>query len=135
MSRLIQYGDHSMPGASMPTSDERTLDTHLPDAFEYFPDALILADGEARISYLNPAAERLLGLSLGKARGHLLDKRERGGGIALHDGRALSCCALSGKRHCFFGDETILRCGMALTRACPNSRGCRQGAGVRQWGF
>lgn len=63
-----------MLGALRPTSDKRTLDTHLPNAFEYFPDALILADGEARISYLNPAAERLLGLSLGKARGHLLDK-------------------------------------------------------------
>jgi PAS domain S-box-containing protein len=40
------------------------LDAHLADAFAYFPDALILADGEARVSYLNPAAEHLLGLSL-----------------------------------------------------------------------
>lgn len=44
------------------------------DASERFPDALILADDEARVTYLNPAAEALLGISLGSARGHPLDK-------------------------------------------------------------
>lgn len=44
------------------------------DASELFSDALILADDEERITYLNPAAEQLLGLSLASARGHQLDK-------------------------------------------------------------
>jgi diguanylate cyclase (GGDEF)-like protein/PAS domain S-box-containing protein len=52
----------------------RTLDAHLAGAFAYFPDAFILADGEARVSYLNPVAEQMLGLSLEKARGQVLDK-------------------------------------------------------------
>ena len=56
------------------TPDESIFDTHLPDVFEHFPDALILADGEAHVTYLNSAAEQLLGLSLGKARGNVLDK-------------------------------------------------------------
>lgn len=64
-----------MPGAFLSqTSDGRTLDTHLADVFVGFPDALILADGEGRVSFLNPAAEQLLGLSLEKTRGHVLDK-------------------------------------------------------------
>jgi diguanylate cyclase (GGDEF)-like protein/PAS domain S-box-containing protein len=44
------------------------------DASGRFSDALILADDEARVTYLNPAAEALLGLSLASARGHQLDK-------------------------------------------------------------
>jgi diguanylate cyclase (GGDEF)-like protein/PAS domain S-box-containing protein len=44
------------------------------DASELLSDALILADDQARITYLNPAAEALLGLSLASARGHQLDK-------------------------------------------------------------
>jgi Amt family ammonium transporter len=72
--RLISQ-DRTKPDAVFsPPSDERTLDAHLADAFAYFPDALILADGEARVSYLNPAAEHLLGLSLEKTRGQVLDK-------------------------------------------------------------
>lgn len=64
-----------MPSAFMgSTTDARAVDTPLSDVFEHFPDALILADGEARVSYLNPAAERLLGLSLNHTRGHALDK-------------------------------------------------------------
>lgn len=62
-------------------SDEYVSGASISDAFEYFPDAVILADGEARITYLNPAAEQLLGLPLKKTRGHLLDKV-----IALQDG-------------------------------------------------
>ena len=57
-----------------PASDASVLEAPLPDAFTYFPDALILADGEARVTYLNPAAEQLLGWSLETARGNVLDK-------------------------------------------------------------
>ncbi len=100
----------------MPTSDERTLDTHLPDAFEYFPDALILADGEARISYLNPAAERLLGLSLGKARGHLLDKV-----VTLQDGETRQSIQIGDfpDRHTSFSGafHLLVRTGGAISRA------------------
>jgi len=64
-----------MPGAFMAsTLDARALDMPLPDVFEHFPEAIILADGEARVSYLNPAAEQLLGLPLNNTRGHALDK-------------------------------------------------------------
>ncbi len=64
------------------TLDEVALDaTTLPGVFEHFPEALILADGEARVTYLNPAAEQMLGLTLKKARGHALDKL-----IRLQDG-------------------------------------------------
>lgn len=36
-------------GIRGPTLDEVALDTTLPGLFEHFPDALILADGEARL--------------------------------------------------------------------------------------
>lgn len=52
----------------------RVADAQVPDVLADFPDALILADVDARVSYLNPAAEQLLGLSLKHARGHGLDK-------------------------------------------------------------
>jgi PAS domain-containing protein len=55
-------------------ADEATLDTALPGVFEHFPDALILADGEGCITYMNPAAEQMLGLALKKMRGFALDK-------------------------------------------------------------
>jgi len=63
------------------TLDEVGLDTPLPGVFEHFPDALILTDGEARITYLNPAAEQMLGLMLKQARGRGLDKL-----VCLQDG-------------------------------------------------
>lgn len=64
-----------MPSAFMgSTSDARAWDMPLSDAFEHFPDALVMTDGEARLSYLNRAAEQLLGLSLKNARGHRVDK-------------------------------------------------------------
>lgn len=56
------------------TLDQSVLDTSQLGALEYFPDAIILADGKARVTYMNPAAEQLLGMSLGIARGHVLDK-------------------------------------------------------------
>jgi diguanylate cyclase (GGDEF)-like protein/PAS domain S-box-containing protein len=46
----------------------------LPDVLEHLPDALVLADSESRVSYMNPAAERLLGLPLEHIHGHELDK-------------------------------------------------------------
>jgi len=57
------------------------LDTTLPSVFDHFPDALILADGKTHVTYLNPAAEQMLGLTLKKARGHGLDKL-----LSLQDG-------------------------------------------------
>jgi len=56
------------------TLDQNILDTPQLDALEFFPDAIILANGQARITYMNPAAEQLLGVSLEIARGHVLDK-------------------------------------------------------------
>lgn len=64
-----------MPGVFQDSeSEERVLDAFIPDAFEYFPDGIVLADGEARVTYLNPAAEQLLGQTLKNAHGHGLDK-------------------------------------------------------------
>jgi diguanylate cyclase (GGDEF)-like protein/PAS domain S-box-containing protein len=63
------------------TLNETAPDVTLPDVFGQFPDALILADGESHVTYLNPAAERMLGLTLKNARGHGLDKL-----LALQDG-------------------------------------------------
>jgi diguanylate cyclase (GGDEF)-like protein/PAS domain S-box-containing protein len=56
------------------TSESRLLDSHKPDALTYLPDALILANAEARVTYLNPAAEQMLGLPLHLAHGHVLDE-------------------------------------------------------------
>lgn len=50
------------------------LDTDLPEMFDHFSDVLILADGKARVTCLNAAAERMLGLSQDKACGVALDK-------------------------------------------------------------
>jgi diguanylate cyclase (GGDEF)-like protein/PAS domain S-box-containing protein len=44
-----------------------------PGVFEHFPDALILADGHARVAYLNPAAERMLDVTLKCAPDRALD--------------------------------------------------------------
>lgn len=52
----------------------RVAEVQVPDVLAHFPDALILADADARVTYLNPAAEQLLGLSLKHACGHGLDK-------------------------------------------------------------
>ena len=56
------------------TFDESTLDTPQVDALVYFPEAIILADSQSRVTYMNPAAVQLLGLPLEKARGHVLAK-------------------------------------------------------------
>lgn len=58
---------------SVSTLDRRVLPASLPDVFERFPDAVILVDGYFRITYLNPAAQQLLGLEPGNAQGHSLD--------------------------------------------------------------
>ncbi|MDP2029982.1 MAG: diguanylate cyclase [Thiobacillus sp.] len=44
------------------------------DALASFPDAVILANAESRVTYLNPAAEKLLGMPLEILRGCLLDE-------------------------------------------------------------
>jgi diguanylate cyclase (GGDEF)-like protein/PAS domain S-box-containing protein len=68
-------GARAMQGAMLASSvDACALASQSSTPFEHFPDATILADGKARITYLNPAAEALLGISLGSARGHLLEK-------------------------------------------------------------
>lgn len=113
-----------MPGGSRLISDACTLDTYLAGAFESFPDALILADGEARISYFNPAAERLLGFSLEKARGHLLDTV-----LTLQDGETRQAIQIGDlrARHTLFsgafqllvrngGGAIPVQCSVALTR-------------------
>lgn len=121
-----------MPGAFLsPTSDERTLDTHLSDAFVYFPDALILADAEARVSYLNPAAEQLLGLPLKKTRGHMLDKV-----LTLQDGvtrQSIQIGDFSSQHTPFSGAFHLLvrngggaipvQCSVALTRTGSGATG------------
>lgn len=56
------------------TFDDSTLDAPQLDALVYFPKAIILADSQSRVTYMNPAAEQLLGLPLENARGHVLDK-------------------------------------------------------------
>jgi len=68
------------PNAGLPDA-ANSADFLYSGLFEHFSDALILADEAIRISYLNPAAEQLLGLPLRKIRGHLLDKV-----FALQDG-------------------------------------------------
>ena len=114
-----------MPGAFLSqTSAARTLNTPLSDAFEYFPDALILADGEARVSYLNPAAEQLLGLPLKKTHGHALDKV-----LTLQDGETRQSVQIgdfpdrhtpfSGAFHLLVrngGGAIPVQCSVALTR-------------------
>jgi len=61
--------------------DEAALDTPLTGVFEHFPDAIVVADSEACITYMNPSAEQIIGLTLHKARGHRLDKL-----VSLQDG-------------------------------------------------
>ena len=114
-----------MPGAFLSQiSAARTLDTPLSDAFEYFPDALIMADGEARVSYLNPAAEQLLGLPLKNTRGHALDKV-----LTLQDGLTRQSIQIgdfssqhtpfSGAFHLLVrngGGAIPVQCSVALTR-------------------
>jgi len=121
-----------MPGAFLSqTSDGRTVDTHLADAFMGFPDALILADREGRVSYLNPAAEQLLGLPLKKTRGHVLDKV-----LTLQDGETRQPIQIgdfsnqdtpfAGAFHLLVrngGGAIPVQCSVALTRTGPGATG------------
>lgn len=61
----------AFPGSA---EDGCGLDAHLADLFEHLSDAIMLTDDGARVVYLNPAAEHLLGLPLKTACGHVLDK-------------------------------------------------------------
>jgi diguanylate cyclase (GGDEF)-like protein/PAS domain S-box-containing protein len=73
-----------------------------PGVFEHFPDALILADGQARVTYLNPAAERMLEVTLKNALDHALDTMlrlqdgETGEAIQVLDLPAQRGAAISG---------------------------------------
>lgn len=78
------------------TPSKSAQDDYLPDELKYFSDAIILADGYAQVTYLNPAAEALLGLSIKNACGHALNKvltlqdRESGQPISLLDVSSLN---------------------------------------------
>jgi diguanylate cyclase (GGDEF)-like protein/PAS domain S-box-containing protein len=88
--------------------DKRAQDASLLDELEHFPDAIILADGQARVTYLNPAAEQLLGLSMQKTRGHALNKV-----LTLQDresGLPVSLCDLSSCNTPFNGAFHLLAC-------------------------
>jgi diguanylate cyclase (GGDEF)-like protein/PAS domain S-box-containing protein len=91
------------------TPDDRALDSVKHDELASFPDAVLLADGQARVTYLNPAAEQLLGLPMKKVCGHVLDKvltvRER------ESGRAISVCESSSWGIPFDGAFPLLACG------------------------
>ncbi|MHB1084858.1 MAG: diguanylate cyclase domain-containing protein [Thiobacillus sp.] len=73
------------------TPSNSALESSLPDELKYLSDAIILADGCAQVTYLNPAAEALLGLSMKRACGHALntvltlEDRESGQPISLLD--------------------------------------------------
>ncbi|MBU1395986.1 MAG: PAS domain S-box protein, partial [Gammaproteobacteria bacterium] len=128
------------------TSDARALDTPLSDAFEHFPDALVLTDGEARLSYLNPAAEQLLGLSLKNARGHRLDKV-----LTLQDGttrQSIPIGDLAGQHTPFTGSFHLLvrngggaipvQCSIALNPTGSGTTGgfmivLRNASGLQQY--
>ncbi|KVW93722.1 hypothetical protein ABW22_13540 [Thiobacillus denitrificans] len=99
--------------------------------FEHFSDALILADAEARVSYLNPAAERLLGLPLNNTRGHALDKV-----LTLQDGLTRQSIQIgdfptqhspfSGAFHLLVrngGSAIPMQCSVALTRTGSGATG------------
>jgi diguanylate cyclase (GGDEF)-like protein/PAS domain S-box-containing protein len=80
----------------------------LPDEHAYLPDAIVLADGQARVTYLNPAAEQLLGLPMKNAYGHALSKV-----LSLQDresGHAISICDISGGNRPFDGSFHLLAC-------------------------
>lgn len=86
--------------------DEGALNAALPGVFEHFPNALILADGEACITYMNPAAEQMLGLALNNARGYALDKL-----ISLQEGETgqpIRLLDLSGGHTAFPGTFPLL---------------------------
>jgi diguanylate cyclase (GGDEF)-like protein/PAS domain S-box-containing protein len=90
------------------TPDTSVPDANLPDELEYLPDAIIRADGQARVTYLNQAAEQLLGVSMKSACGHALNKV-----LTLKDretGQPVSVCELSSLGTPFGGAFHLLAC-------------------------
>jgi len=80
----------------------------LPDGHVFLPDAIILADGQARVTYLNPAAEQLLGMPMKNACGHALSKV-----LALQDresGQPIPLCEFSSWNRPFDGAFHLLAC-------------------------
>lgn len=101
--------------------------TDFPDELAYFPDAVVLADEWAHVTYLNLAAEQLLGLPKNRACGHALDKVV---GLQYRaSGQPLSLSELSGSHAAFDGTFPLLACSggrlmpvqlsVALTRSDP----------------
>jgi diguanylate cyclase (GGDEF)-like protein/PAS domain S-box-containing protein len=79
-----------------------------PHEFDCLPDAIILADGQARVTYLNQAAEHMLGLSSKCAHGHALSKV-----LILQDresGEPVSLCKSSTVTTSFNGAFPLLAC-------------------------
>lgn len=106
------------------TSGKDALNGNLPDEFDHFPDAIILADGQARVSYLNPAAEQLLGLSKKNACGHALNKvltlQDRASGQPVPVCDISSNAPFNGAFHllaCSGGRMMPVQCSLARTRA------------------
>lgn len=132
MNHLIQDRNNFVPNAFLSqTSNEPALATQLSDAFEFFSDALILADAGARVTYLNPAAEQLLGLSLTKIRGQVLDQV-----LTLQDGTtreplqindfSRQPASFSGAFHLLVrngGGAIPVQCNVALTRTRSGAAG------------
>lgn len=113
------------------TVNESVLDAHVPDGLAYLSDAIVLADGQAKITYLNPAAEQLLGLSIKKACGHALNKV-----ITLQDresGQPVSVCESSSRGIPFDGAFHLLACsGGKLMPVQYSVARNRTGSGVVQ---
>lgn len=111
--------------------DDSAQDACLPDGLAYLSDAIVLADGQAQVTYLNPAAEQLLGLSMKKACGHALNKV-----LTLQDresGQAVSVCESSSRDTPFNGAFHLLACsGGKLMPVQYSVARKRTGSGVVQ---
>ncbi|MHB1215223.1 MAG: GGDEF domain-containing protein [Thiobacillus sp.] len=128
------------------TSGTRALNAQLSDLFGQFSDALILANAAARVTYLNPAAEQLLGLPLKHLYGFTLDKV-----LALQDGttrQAVRIDDFSGQQKAFDGAFHLLvraggsvipvQCSITLSRTASGEAGnymvlLRNASGLQQY--
>jgi diguanylate cyclase (GGDEF)-like protein len=138
LAGLIDFGPFKGMGMGAVSLKEapasHAADSVPADALGGIADAVLLADAQARVTYLNPAAERLLDLSTQKAYGHALDKV-----LALHDsesGRAVSVCESSSRGAPF--DDTVHLLGRGGGERLPvqfSVARTRAGAGVTQGYF
>jgi ammonium transporter, Amt family len=85
-----------------------TVEAALHKTLEYVPEATLLADEQMRVTYLNPAAEKLLGLSMKTACGHELNKV-----LILQDrksGKSVPLNGFSSLNQPFNGEFHLLAC-------------------------